>query len=64
MCVTYREYTYRLCQIWCLLTHNQDIYIEINVSDDVEAKKILKSWGIIIGANGEIQDEEDSKDEL
>jgi|TARA_R110002074_G_scaffold309818_1_gene480657 hypothetical protein len=39
-------------------------YIEINVSDDVEAKKILKSWGIIIGANGEIQDEEDSKDEL
>jgi hypothetical protein len=31
---------------------------------DVEAKKILKSWGIIIGANGEIQDEEDSKDEL
>ena len=39
-------------------------YIEINVSDDAEAKKILKSWGIIIGANGEIQDEEDSKDEL
>jgi|TARA_B110000240_G_scaffold180194_1_gene211018 peptidoglycan biosynthesis protein MviN/MurJ (putative lipid II flippase) len=39
-------------------------YIEINVSDEAEAKKILKSWGIIIGANGEIQDEEDSKDEL